>query len=109
MIKLCFITGEMSDDFEEALKLGVEAGVDTVQLRKRLFGKNIDQLDDEDILRVKDVLAKYDVRVGMVLPPFAKCTIEDAETIVQHHKIFIRAVEIAHARHKPGPRLSLRI
>ena len=59
MIKLCFITGEISDDFEEALKLGLEAGVDTVQLRKGLFGTNVDYLDDDDILRVKDVLATY--------------------------------------------------
>ena len=97
VIKLCYITGEMSDDFEEALELGVKAGVNTVQLRKGLFGKNVDQLDDDDVLRVKDTLAKYDVNVGMVLPPFAKCNIEDAETIAQHHKIFIRTVEIAHA------------
>jgi sugar phosphate isomerase/epimerase len=97
MIKLCYITGEMSDDFNEALKLGCAQGVDTVQLRKGLFGKNIDQLHDEDVRRVKDTLDKYGVNVGMLLPPFAKCHIEDTETVAQHHQIFIRTVEIAHA------------
>ncbi len=97
MIKLCYITGEMSDDLDEALRLGVEAGVDTVQLRKGLFGKNIDQLEDDDIPRVKDVMAKYGVRVGMLLPPFAKCDIEDTETVSLQHDIFVRTVEIAHA------------
>jgi len=96
MIRLCYITGEMSDDFEEALKLGAEAGVDTVQLRMGLFGKGIDQLDEDDIVRVKDTLDKYGMRVGMLLPPFAKCNIEEAETVAEHHKIFVRTVEIAH-------------
>ena len=42
MIKLCYITGEMSDDFDKALELGANAGIDTVQLRMGLFGKNIE-------------------------------------------------------------------
>jgi hypothetical protein len=46
---LCYITGETSDDFEEALRLGAEAGVNTVQLREGIFGKSIDQLLDDDI------------------------------------------------------------
>jgi len=97
MIELCYITGEMSDDFEKALQLGVDAGIKTVQLRMGLFGKNIDQLDNDDVLRVKDTLAKYNMHIGMLLSPFAKCHIEEKETVAQHHKIFRRTVEIAHA------------
>ena len=97
MIKLCYITGEMSDDFDKALELGANAGIDTVQLRMGLFGKNIEQLNDDDIPRTKDTLAKHNMNIGMLLPPFAKCNIEDTEAIAEHHKTFIRTVEIAHA------------
>jgi sugar phosphate isomerase/epimerase len=97
MIELCYITGEMSDDFEKALQLGTDAGINTVQLRMGLFGKLIHQLGNDDIPRIKDTLAKHNMNIGMLLPPFAKCNIEDTETVAEHHKIFRRTIEIAHA------------
>ncbi len=87
----------MSDDLEEALELGAEAGVDTVHLRKSLFGKNVELLDDEDIPRIQDTLGKFGARIGVLMPPFAKCSIDEPDTIAEHCDIFARTVEVARA------------
>lgn len=83
-----YITSEMSDDFEEALQLGLEAGVDTVHLRKDLFGKQIQDVTPDDIPRIQDTLGKFGARVGVLMPPFAKIDIDDTETIARHHEMF---------------------
>ena len=87
----------MSEDLEEALQLGIEAGIDTVHLRKGLFGKEIQDVTPEDIPRIQDTLGKFGARVGVLMPPFAKCDIDETDTISQHHDLFTRTVETAKA------------
>jgi sugar phosphate isomerase/epimerase len=87
----------MSEDLEEALQLGLEAGVDTVHLRKDLFGKEIQDITPEDIPRIQDTLGKFGARVGVLMPPFAKCDIEDTEKIALHHEMFARITQTAKA------------
>ena len=95
MITPCFITSEMSDDLEEALELGHQEGIDTVHLRKSIFGKDVEQLSEEDLPRIQDTLAKFGARIGVLMPPFAKCDIDEPDTIRRHHDIFARTVEVA--------------
>ena len=97
MIEPCYITGEMSPDFEEAVRLGAEAGIRTVQLRQNIWGRNIEQLTDEDVSRAKSVLTAYGVRVGSLYSPFGKCNIEDPVEIKHHMAILSRVIELAHA------------
>jgi sugar phosphate isomerase/epimerase len=92
-----FITSEMSDDLEVALQLGLESGVDTVHLRKGIFGKEVHELESEDFPRIQDTFGKFGVQVGVLMPPFAKCDLDDTETIKQHHELFARTVTAAKA------------
>ena len=96
MIEPCYINGEMSGDFDEAVRLGVEAGISTVHIRNNLFGRDVVQITDQDVGRVKEVLAKYGVRVGIIFSPFGKCNIEDPAEVERHMKIFSRMIELAH-------------
>ncbi|MBK36996.1 MAG: hypothetical protein CME26_15885 [Gemmatimonadetes bacterium] len=91
----CYITSEMSDDFEEALRLGAEAGIETVHLRKGLFGKDIEQIGQEEIDRILTTLDKFGMRIGVLMPPFGKCDINDPSVVQKHHEIFERMVDIA--------------
>ena len=92
-----YITSEMSNDFEEALQLGAEAGITTVHLRKGLFGKDIEQIGPEEIDRVKMTLEKFGMNIGVLMPPFGKCDINNPDIVKAHHEIFARMVDIANA------------
>jgi len=93
----CYITSEMSEDLEEALELGLEAGITTVHLRKGLFGKEVQDIVPDDIPRLQDTFGKFGVSVGVLMPPFMKFDIDDADRIAQHHEMFNSVVATAKA------------
>ncbi|HCK09448.1 sugar phosphate isomerase/epimerase [bacterium] len=93
----CYIASEMSEDLEEALQLGAEAGISTVHLRKSIFGKNVEDLEANDIQRVQDTFGKFGANVGVLMPPFAKCDIDKPDAIREHQGIFVRTVTVAKA------------
>ena len=95
MVEPSYITSEMSDDFEQAIRLGAEAGIHTVGLRSKAWGQNLEDMSDQDIHRMTDVLSNYGVRVGAILSPVGKCDIEDSVEVEEHMKIFQRTVELA--------------
>ena len=98
MIDVCFFADEVSKtDFEEAVKLGVEAGANTVEIRGGVWGKHVTEIDDNDVQRVQDVLSAYNVRVASIGSPFGKCSIDDPQEYDQHRKHFDRMVTLAHA------------
>ncbi len=98
MIDVCFFADEVSKiDFEEAVKLGVEAGATTVEVRGGIWGKHVTEIDDNDVKRVQDVLRAYNVRVASIGSPFGKCAIDNPQEWEQHLRHFDRMVELAHA------------
>ena len=98
MIGVCFFADEVSKtDFEEAIKLGVAAGANTVEIRGGVWGKHVTEIDDDDIKRVQDVLDAYDVSVASIGSPFGKCAIDNPQEYEQHLRHFDRMVELAHA------------
>lgn len=97
MIDVCFFADEVSrEDFEEAIKLGVEAGANTVEVRGGVWGKHVTEIDNDDVKRAQDVLSKYNVRVASIGSPFGKCSIDNPEEIERHLRHFDRMVELAH-------------
>jgi sugar phosphate isomerase/epimerase len=98
MIDVCYFADEVSKtDFEEAIKLGVEAGANTVEIRGGVWGKHVTEIDEDDVKRVQDVLSNYNVRVASVGSPFGKCSIDDPQAYEQHRQHFDRMVTLAHA------------
>ncbi len=98
MIDVCFFADEVSKtDFEEAVKLGVEAGANTVEVRGGVWGKHVTEIDDDDVKRAQDVLSTYNVRVASIGSPFGKCAIDNPQEYEQHLRYFDRMVELAHA------------
>lgn len=95
MIKKCIFADEVSGNFDEAVKQCKEAGVDFIEVRGGLWGKNVTNATDDDIKRMKDVLAEYDVKIGIIGSPFGKCSFEKEE-YESHIKMFSRMIELAH-------------
>ncbi len=98
MIDVCFFADEVSrEDFDEAIKLGVDAGATTVEIRGGVWGKHVTEIDDNDVKRAQDVLAKYNVRVASIGSPFGKCPIDNQQEYERHLRHFDRMVELADA------------
>ena len=98
MIDVCFFADEVSKtDFEEAIRFGVGAGANTVEVRGGVWGKHVTEIDNDDVKRAQDVLSNYDVRVASIGSPFGKCAIDNPQEYEQHLWCFDRMVELAHA------------
>ena len=98
MIDVCFFADEVSrDDFEEAIKLGVEAGANTVEVRGGVWDKHVTEIDNDDVKRAQDVLSSYNVSVASIGSPFGKCPIDIRQEYERHLQYFDRMVELAHA------------
>lgn len=95
MIRPCFFTDEVAEEFEESVRLGTAAGAQGVELRSRLLGRSLEDLSDDDVRRLQDVTAKYGVSVAMLASPFGKCSHRNPLEIARHHRLFERMVELA--------------
>ena len=97
MVDVCFFADEVSKDFDQAIKLGVDAGANTVEIRGGLWGDSVTTIDNNGIKRMQDVLAKYNVKVTCIGSPFGKCSIDSLEEYETHRRYFDRMIGLAHA------------
>ena len=96
-MELAYFADEVSkEDFEEAVRLGVEAGATGVELRGGIWGKRVQEIDDDEVARVQDVLARYGVRILSVGSPVGKCAHDSDEEKAAHRRMFDRMVALAH-------------
>ena len=70
--RLSFITDEITQDFEKALKIAQDYGITSVEVRK-VWGKNIVEFSDEDLNRMNELLDKYSMSISVIAGPFGKC------------------------------------
>jgi sugar phosphate isomerase/epimerase len=92
----CVFCDEVAEDFEEAVRLSAEAGAVGLELRGRMWGKSIGQIDDPDAARIKEVCARHGVRVAVIGSPVGKCDMESPDELAAHQKLFGRMAELAH-------------
>lgn len=95
-IEVCVFTDEVAHDFEEAVGLTTAAGATAMEIRGRLYGKNVTTIDDDDVRRMEDVLDRHEARVASIGSPFGKCDRERPEELAEHQRHFERMVELAH-------------
>ena len=96
MINVCYFADEVSKDFDEAVKLGVESGADSVEIRGGIWGKSVTTITDDDVNRMQDTLAKYGAKVTCIGSPFGKCNYDKQDEYETHLRYFDRMVELAH-------------
>jgi sugar phosphate isomerase/epimerase len=97
-MELAYFADEVDkEDFDEAVRLGVEAGATGIELRGGIWGKRVQEIDDDEVKRVQDVLTKYGVKVISVGSPVGKCAHDNAQELAGHQKMFERMVDLAKA------------
>lgn len=96
MIEACIFIDEVSDDFEEGVDLAHRVGVSCIELRGGIWGRSVENCTDDDVARIRDVLARYDARVTCISSPVGKCDLYDEEEYQIHLQWFERMCELAH-------------
>jgi sugar phosphate isomerase/epimerase len=97
MIETCVFADEVSKDFDEAVRLSVEAGATAIELRGGIWGKRVQDADDDDIARMRRVLARYGARIRVIASPVGKCSHEDPAEHEKHARFFENVVKVAHS------------
>lgn len=95
-IRPCIFTDEVAADFDEAVRRSVEAGAEGLELRGKLFGKSITQIDDADVERIQAVCERHGARVAVIGSPIGKCDLEDPDECGRHQTNFERMAVLAH-------------
>jgi sugar phosphate isomerase/epimerase len=72
LAQLSVITDEISQDFEEALQIAQQFDIQQVELRS-IWRKNIARFSDVELLKLKELLKKYQMKISVISGPFAKC------------------------------------
>lgn len=75
-MKLSVITDEIDMDLSHALDVMSEYGVEGAELRG-LWGKNVCDLNDDELGRVKDILDRKDFPVSCIASPLLKCELRE--------------------------------
>ena len=95
---IAYFADEVSkEDFEEAVRLGTQAGADGIELRNGIWGRRVQEIDDDEVKRVQDVLAKYGTSIISVGSPFGKCAHDSEPEKADHQRILERMIELSRA------------
>lgn len=89
MIQPCVFTDEISRDFEEAIRICAELRVPYIEPRG-LWDTNINRIDLDDAKRMKSIMDRYGVKVGIIGSGFGKCSLFDDDEWQEHLQIFER-------------------
>ncbi|RJS75312.1 hypothetical protein CW712_04830 [Candidatus Bathyarchaeota archaeon] len=92
MFKLGVITDEISQNVEKAVEVSTQLGLDCIELRG-CWNKNIKDLTDLGVRRIKQLAASASLEVVCLASPFFKCHITN-QTEVQEHS-FLKSIFLA--------------
>ncbi|MBM3499553.1 MAG: TIM barrel protein [Armatimonadetes bacterium] len=97
MIEACIFADEVSQEFDQAVRLSVAAGARCIELRGGIWGRAVQNCTDEDVARMQHVLAEEGARVAVLGSPVGKCHLGNEEEHATHLRWFDRMCELAHA------------
>ena len=93
MIHSCVFPDEISFDFEEAIRICAELHVPYVEPRA-MWDTNINQIDLEGARKMKAIMDRYGIKVGVIGSGFGKCSLFDDDQWQKHLQIFERQIEL---------------
>lgn len=96
MFKLSVFTDEVSQNFERAVSVAVEYGLDGVEIRS-VWDKPPQSLDNNDIREMRELLKGTGLKVCAIASPFYKCHLDNAKERDEHLEILRKCARLADA------------
>ena len=96
MFKLATFTDEITQDFQKAVDVAVEYGLEGLEIRS-VWDTPVQDLSADQIQKMKDILSETNLTVCCIASPFYKCEMDSAEEIRQHHDILRRSIAVGRA------------
>jgi L-ribulose-5-phosphate 3-epimerase len=100
-MKLAINTDAISQDFETAVLLGLEWGIEYFEL-KRMYGRRVPDISDEEIRTVENVLRVNGASLSSIAPGLFKIPLDPAQIAVEAGKRFDMCVALAHRLKTPN-------
>ncbi len=95
MFTIAVITDEVSQDLDTVIAFARNYNLDGIEIRS-IWGKPPQDLDDDEIVRIRDRTGEAGLAVVGVAPPFYKCDIDDDASCREHLDMLRRCIRVAH-------------
>jgi sugar phosphate isomerase/epimerase len=100
-MKLAINTDAISQDFETAVLLGLEWGVEHFEL-KRMYGRRMPDITDDEIKTVENVLRVNGAALSSIAPGLFKIPLDPEQIVLEAGKRFDMSVALAHRLKTPN-------
>jgi len=96
-MQVCVFTDEVSRNFDEALSLAKAAGADSVEIRGGLYGGDLTTVDSAGVLKIREALQRYGMRVASIGSPCGKCRFDVPAETARNQEVFRRMIALGEA------------
>ncbi len=93
-MKLAVFTDEVSQDLETAIRFALPFNLDGVELRT-VWEKQVHDLSDDELGRVRAMLAGHNLSVACIASPVFKCELDDSAAQREHLDYLRRCIRAA--------------
>lgn len=94
MFKLGVFTDEIDQDFQRAVDVACEFGLKGLEIRS-VWDTKVQDLTEEQVRRMKEIMAGTGLVVCSIGSPFYKCDIDDPAERAEHIEILKRCIRLA--------------
>jgi sugar phosphate isomerase/epimerase len=94
LFRRAVITDEISQDFEHAVKLAHQYGLNGVELRS-VWDKNPHELTNNEVSKIQETIQQYGMQLPCLAAPIFKCKLRDDLEYQEHLRILEKTIEVA--------------
>ena len=94
MFSIAVISDEVSQDLDTVINFAQEFNIDGIEIRT-IWDKSPQDLDDNEIARIRDKIGEANLKIFGIAAPFYKCSIDDNISCENHIEILKKSIKVA--------------
>ena len=91
MFSIAVISDEVSQDLDTVINFAQEFNIDGIEIRT-IWDKSPQDLDDNEIARIRDKIGEANLKIFGIAAPFYKCSIDDNISCENHIEILKKSI-----------------